>query len=280
MVETASNMSLPTENIVLVGAGRAATHLGRRLRAKNLRLIQILNRSASGAQHLAEELGVGWSDRWADLSPKADWVILAVRDDAVAEVGAQLAPYAPDALFTHTSGATPGGVLAPYCRRYGVFYPLQSFSVEHAPLWSKVPFCVDAHAPEDVLFLKKIAKIIGNIVYQVNDEARAVLHIAAVFANNFANHCFAVAEKIMELQGLPFEMLHPLMEETVAKALLDSPQAMQTGPAIRGDTDTIRRHLAWLEAHPLWRTLYVDMSQSINPKLPPLSDSEAVAPQP
>lgn len=255
-------------NIVLIGAGRIATHLGRRMRAKGLHVAQVLNRSASVARTLAEELGADWSDQWADLTPNAEWIILAVRDDAIAEVGAQLGPLAPEALFTHTSGATPGAVLAPYCRRYGVFYPLQSFSVEHAPLWSKVPFCVDAHTPEDVLFLKKMGKILGNLVYQINDEERAVLHIAAVFANNFANHCFAVAEKIMEEKGLPFEMLHPLMEETLAKALQTSPEMMQTGPARRGDMDTIQRHLDWLEAHPLWRALYVDMSRSINPKLP------------
>ncbi len=259
-------MQLPT-NIVLVGAGRIATHLGRRIRAKGMRIVQVLNRSASPAQTLAEELQAQWSNNWADLYPEADWVILAVRDDAIAKISAQLGHLAPEALFTHTSGATPGAALASHCRRYGVFYPLQSFSAEHTPLWSKVPFCVDAHAPEDVLLLKRIAKILGNLVYQINDEQRAVLHIAAVFANNFANHCFAVAEKIMEQQNLPFEMLHPLMEETLAKALLDSPEIMQTGPALRGDMDTIQRHLQWLKAHPLWYQLYTDMSRSINPKL-------------
>ncbi|MCS7035446.1 MAG: DUF2520 domain-containing protein [Saprospiraceae bacterium] len=266
-------MNLPIR-IVMVGAGRIATHLGRRLRAKGLRVVQVLNRSAAPAQALATELQADWSDDWSNITPQADWVILAVRDDAIADVGAQLSQYAPDSLFTHTSGATPGAVLAPYCRRYGVFYPLQSFSAEHVPLWSKVPFCVDASQAEDLAFLKKIAKIIGNLVYHITDEQRAVLHIAAVFANNFANHCFAVAERIMEQQGLPFEMLHPLMEETLIKALLDSPEHMQTGPAARGDMDTIQRHLQWLQAHPLWRDLYVDMSRSINPALP-LGEIEA-----
>lgn len=269
-------MNLPTR-IVLVGAGRIATHLGRRLRAKNLRIVQVLNRSAKAAQTLADELQVKWSDQWADIVPNADWIILAVRDDAIADVGAQLSQYASDALFTHTSGATPGAILAPYCQRYGVFYPLQSFSAEHVPLWSKVPFCVDAANAEDLALLKKIAKVIGNLVYHITDDQRAVLHIAAVFANNFANHCFAVAERILEQQGLPFEMLHPLMEETLAKALLDSPENMQTGPAIRGDMDTIQRHLRWLQDHPLWRTLYVDMSRSINPTLP--LDAPSASPQ-
>ena len=108
-----------------------------------------------------------------------------------------------------------------------------------------------------------MAKTIGNLVYQVNDNQRAVLHVAAVFANNFTNHCFALAEKILEEADLPFEMLHPLMEETLAKALQDSPAKMQTGPAMRGDEETIRRHLSLLSQHPEWQALYANLSQSI-----------------
>ncbi|MEQ1745897.1 MAG: DUF2520 domain-containing protein [Saprospiraceae bacterium] len=259
-------MSTPN-TIVIAGAGRIATHLGKRLRAKGLRVAQVLNRSADSARALATELRSDWSDDWSDIHRDADWILVAVRDDAIASVGQSLAPYAPQALVTHTSGATPGVVLAPFFERYGVFYPLQSFSMERTPVWSKVPFCVDAGTEEDVLVLKKIAKTIGNLVYQVNDEQRSVLHVAAVFANNFANHCFAIAEKILEEKNLPFELIHPLMEETMAKALLESPAKMQTGPAARGDLDSMQRHLDWLTSHPEWRELYLGLSKSINPAL-------------
>lgn len=260
-------MQIKSTKITLVGAGRIAFHLGKRLQAKGLRVVQVLNRSAEPARKLAGMLGCDWSDDWSALRSDVDWVLLAVRDDAIAGVGAALAPYAGTALVTHTSGATPGTVLAPYFERFGVFYPLQTFSGERMPVWSKVPFCVDANAAEDVVFLRKIAKVIGNLVYQVTDEQRAVLHVAAVFANNFANHCFAIAEKILEEKQLPFEMLHPLMEETLVKALQDSPGQMQTGPAIRGDVDTLQRHLEWLQQHPAWQTLYRELSASINPAL-------------
>ena len=254
-------------NIVLVGSGRIATHLGKRLKDKGMPIAQVLSRTAAHARALGEALQADWSDDWSELRQDADWIILAVRDDAIAEVGKQLARYAPGALVTHTSGATPGRVLAPWFERYGVFYPLQTFSAERMPLWSKIPFCVDAASGADLNFLKKVAKVIGNLVYQVDDEQRAVLHVAAVFANNFANHCFAIAEKILDEKNLPFELLHPLMEETLAKALLDSPARMQTGPAIRGDTDTIGRHLDWLKQHPAWHELYARMSENINPDL-------------
>jgi predicted short-subunit dehydrogenase-like oxidoreductase (DUF2520 family) len=251
--------------IVIVGSGRIAWHLGKRLKAKGLPIAQVISRTAEHAEALADVLHTRWSDDWAEVLPDADWLLIAVRDDAIAEVGAALARFAPGALATHTSGATPGAVLKPFFQRFGVFYPLQSFSFERSPVWSKIPFCVDAQSDEDVLFLKKIAKTIGNLVYRVNDEQRSALHVAAVFANNFANHCFAIAEKLLDEKDLPFEMLHPLMEETLAKTLHDSPARMQTGPAVRGDEDTIRRHLDLLKNRPEWQELYAKMSASINP---------------
>ena len=259
-------MSTPAK-IVIAGAGRVAWHLGKRLKSKGLPVAQVLSRTAEHAESLARTLHARWSGDWSEVLPQADWVLLAVRDDAIADVASRLAPHVPGALVTHTSGGTPGTVLKPYFKRFGVFYPLQSFSFERSPAWSKIPFCVDADREEDVLFLKKIAKTVGNLVYRVNDEQRAALHVGAVFANNFANHCFAVAEKLLGEKGLPFELLHPLMEETLAKALQDSPARMQTGPAVRGDVDTIRRHLELLNDHPRWKELYQKLSASINPEM-------------
>ncbi|MEZ4920774.1 MAG: DUF2520 domain-containing protein [Saprospiraceae bacterium] len=256
-----------TPKIVLVGAGRIGMHLGRRLKSKGLRVQQILNRTSERAEELAQMLDCDWSVNWEDVLPDADWVILAVRDDAIESVAEALKPYCPDALVTHTSGATPGLVIKKSFRRFGVFYPLQSFSMDRMPVWSKVSFCVDAGSAEDVVFLKKIAKRIGNLVYQVDDKQRAVLHIAAVFANNFSNHCYTISERILDEANLPFELMHPLIEETVSKALLESPARMQTGPAIRGDQETIDSHMKLLKTHPDLQTLYLLFSKNINPDL-------------
>jgi predicted short-subunit dehydrogenase-like oxidoreductase (DUF2520 family) len=250
-------------HIVLIGSGRVAWHLGKRLKAKGLPVAQVINRTKERASVLAKLLSADHSDNFADIDPKADWLLFAVRDDAIAETAAQVAAYTPNALATHTSGATPGTVFAPFFSRYGVFYPLQTFSMERVPVWSKIPFCVDASNPDDLLFLKKTAKTIGNLVYKVDDAQRAQLHVAAVFANNFSNHCFSIAEKLMEAKGLPFELLHPLLEETLAKALQDSPAKMQTGPARRGDQESIQRHLKLLESEPHWHKIYEEITKDI-----------------
>ncbi|MBV6441478.1 MAG: DUF2520 domain-containing protein [Haliscomenobacteraceae bacterium CHB4] len=264
------NNQQPTtiRKIVVIGSGRVAWHLGKRLKARGLPVAQVVSRTAEHARALAGVLGARWTDDASEVLPDAGWLLIAVRDDAIAEVAAALAPHAPGALATHTSGATPGMVLQPFFKRHGVFYPLQSFSLEHSPVWSKIPFCVDASSDEDALFLEKMAGRIGKLVYRVDDAQRSILHVAAVFANNFANHCFAVADKLLAEKDLPFEMLHPLMEETLAKALLDAPARMQTGPALRGDAATVKRHLELLKNHPGWRELYAKMTRSINPDLP------------
>lgn len=225
--------------------------------------MQVLNRTAQPARELAAALDADWSDRWSDVRPDADWLLLAVRDDAIGEVAAALAPYVPQALATHTSGATPGTVLAPHFQRFGVFYPLQSFSRERAPDWSAIPLCVDAATPADLLFLQEMADKLGIRAWPVNDEQRAALHVAAVFANNFVNHCYTIAEQLLAEKGLPFELLHPLMRETLAKALAYSPAQMQTGPARRGDQATVERHLALLTQHADWHALYAALSESI-----------------
>ncbi len=242
--------------------------MGQRLQAKGLTVVQVLNRTAAPARALAGALGTDWSDRWSDVRTDADWLLLAVRDDAIGPVAAALAPHVPQALATHTSGATPGAVLAPHFRRFGVFYPLQSFSQERRPAWSTIPFCVDAVDPDDLAFLKRTARKVGGRAWPVNDEQRAALHVAAVFANNFTNHCYTVAEALLAEQGLPFELLHPLMQETLAKALAYSPARMQTGPARRGDEATLRRHLALLAGHPDWQAMYAAVSRSIAPVFP------------
>jgi len=256
---------IASPKIVIAGSGRIAWHLGRRLKTKGLHVAQVISRTLEHAVALGEALGCASTDDWAAIRSDADWILIAVRDDSIEAVAGLLAPHAPDAFVTHTSGATPGKALAPFFARYGVFYPLQTFSMDRTPVWSKIPFCVDAVQKEDLLFLKKTAKTIGNLVYQVNDEQRARLHVAAVFANNFVNHCFAIAEKLLEDKDLPFDLIQPLMEETLAKVLHDSPAKMQTGPAIRGDAATVARHLDLLKMHPEWQELYKRISRSINP---------------
>ena len=248
---------------VLIGAGKIATHLGHRLLASGIPVVQVVSRSGASAQKLADSLGCDWTTDTEQALPAADWYIIAVKDDAIPAVAAALSSRIGSGLVVHTSGATPGTVLRPFFQHSGVFYPLQTFSLEKKPLWSKIPLCVDAVADEDLHFLEKMAHKIGAKPQHITDTQRAQLHVAAVFANNFSNHCLAVAEQLLLSQGLPFALLHPLVEATLSKALSGSPALAQTGPALRGDMATMEQHQHLLEGHEQWQAIYRTLSDSI-----------------
>ena len=94
------------------------------------------------------------------------------------------------------------------------------------------------------------------------------LHIAAVFVNNFTNHLFKISADILQKQQLPFDVLLPLIEETVNKIRSNAPDVMQTGPAVRGDDATVAKHLDFLEKHtPQYSLIYKILSVGINQNL-------------
>lgn len=254
--------------IVLIGAGNVGTHLGHRLHACGIPIKQVYSRQLRKAQKLARQVNAQANNQWTELYPNADLYILAVSDDAIADVAQKMyAQLSPDVLVVHTSGATPSNVLQHF-RRHGVFYPLQTFSVDQGVDFSLIPICVSASQPEDEAFLEKTGQTVSSKVYRINDKKRAVLHVAAVFANNFANHCFQISHEMLEKEQLPFDLLLPLIQETARKITDQTPANMQTGPAIRGDVDTIQRHLDYLEkTNNPYREIYRQLSKSIQPSI-------------
>jgi len=174
-----------TPKIVLIGAGNVGYHLGCRFRELGVEVLQVFSRDKKKAQTLAKKIDTKATNKLAKVTPEADIYILAVHDGAIAEVAAQL-QFLDDKkrLFVHTSGATPSTVLKPYFRNYGIFYPLQTFSISRQANFEDIPICVDAKRKKHREQLLKLAKITSPKVYEVNDKQRAILHVAAVFVNN------------------------------------------------------------------------------------------------
>jgi len=251
-------------DIALIGSGNLGRHLGIHLKQSGHRLLQVFSRALDKANDLAQRTGSQAVNQLSTLTPEASIYILAVSDDAIAEVGAQLSRrLPPDALVVHTSGATPSQVLAPHFKRYGVFYPLQTFSRNREIDMREVPFCLTASSEEDVTILEKLAQDLSRSVYRITDEQRAYLHLGGVWVNNFTNHLFHIGEALLKEQQLPFDLLRPLIRETAAKIQQQPPAAMQTGPAVRGDRATMERHRALLDERPDWKALYRLISESI-----------------
>ena len=147
--------------------------------------------------------------------------------------------------------------------RCGVLYPLQTFSKEKPVDFGEVPLFVEAPCPDDLNILKQLGADIGSKTFEADSLQRQQLHLAAVFACNFTNHLFAIADDLLKESGLPFDVLRPLIRETVEKTATLSPREAQTGPAIRRDSNVMEKHLLKLSDHLQWQEIYRLLSENI-----------------
>jgi predicted short-subunit dehydrogenase-like oxidoreductase (DUF2520 family) len=168
-----------------------------------------------------------------------------VNDDAVGDIVLQLER--SSSLIVHTSGSLPMEVLASASPDHGVLYPLQTFSLPRTVSMRGVPLCIEASGNKQLAILAELASSISGHVYELDSQQRLCLHIAAIFTNNFTNYLYTLAGGILDKCGLPAVLLHPLMQETAAKAIQMGASGTQTGPAVRGDEETISMHLEWLK---------------------------------
>ncbi|OWP62116.1 glycerol-3-phosphate dehydrogenase [Hymenobacter amundsenii] len=251
--------------IVLLGAGRVAAHLGPALAAAGHPPVAIWSRTAASGVALAARLpaGTAIAPNLHELPP-AEVYLLALPDAVVPEVLAA-ARFAAGALVAHTAGALPLSVFTPYSNqiRGGVFYPLQTFGPGRVIDWATVPLCLEAADAAGLVTLHALAAALSSDVREVSSAQRLQLHVAAVWASNFPNHLLGIGRELLEQAGLPWELLHPLIRETVDKALNQPPFGAQTGPAVRHDAATLTRHDAALATHPRWQMLYRELTASI-----------------
>lgn len=249
--------------VSIVGSGNVAWHLARALEKAGHHIGEIYNRDIKKATQLVDNLYDAVAITEPDFrKSKASIILLAVSDDAIEEVCRHLI-LPPETVIAHTSGSRPLEALNALPNPKGVFYPLQTFSKGKEIDISQVPFCLefDGDISEHILF--NLATSLSNSVYHVDSQQRRVLHIAAVFACNFTNHLWTLSEKILEAEHLEFEMLKPLIAETVAKSLKINPQKAQTGPASRGDMLTIQQHLLYLQRDNNLYNIYKQLTDSI-----------------
>ena len=247
-------------NIVIVGAGNVAHHLGFALQNAGHYIQQVVGRSKENTESLAKKLNTDYSLRVKETNTDVDLVVLAVSDGAIAGIVSQVD--FGKTLVVHTSGSVPVDALSEV-ENHGVFYPLQTFSKNREVNFKDIPIFVEASSHINFFILKQLGGQLSNKVEECSSEQRKTLHLAAVFACNFSNHLYAIAESILEEHGLEFDHIAPLIQETSKKAIESKPKNVQTGPAIRNDEDTIAKHLKLLEAHPEFQKIYSFVSDSI-----------------
>ena len=181
-----------------------------------------------------------------------------MNDDAISDVLSQL----KNTAIVHTSGSIGMNIFSDNFSNCGVFYPLQTFNKEVEVNISEVPFCIEGNSLKFENQLTQIAKRISNNVVVMDSEQRKQLHIAAVFACNFSNQMFAIADDLLAEKNIDFEILLPLIKQTIAKLDKNKPKTVQTGPAMRNDKTIIQEHINLIQEKEI-KVLYQKISANI-----------------
>ncbi len=249
--------------IAIIGAGNVAWSLSAAIdNIDNTEVVAIASPTTSRATEIAARLRAAEAVTIGEMAKvEADIFILAVPDTAVADVADALAGTHRGAIWAHTSGSVDMYVLKPLSDNIGVFYPMQTFTRGRMVDMATVPFFIEGSDDRVVATLKTLAGKLSPMVTVARGDDRALLHAAAVFACNFTNHLWAISSQLLQRRGIPFEVMRPLVMETVKKAFEDTPDSGQTGPARRGDLATIGRHTA-IVGKP-YDKMYQFISQSI-----------------
>ena len=248
-------------SVVIIGSGNLAEALARAVAASPLGLRQVFGRNRDRVAAVAALSGtVGESD--PSRLARADIYLIAVSDAAVAEVASSL-PIDAAAVVAHTAGSVPVDALARFPRR-AVFYPFQTFTKGREVDFSEIPILVETASPDLRGEVEAFARCLSRTVLYADSALRGQVHLAGVFACNFANHLFELGGEVLRRAGVWADLLRPLIAETTAKALAAArPAAVQTGPAVRGDLPTQERHLRLLADDALLSDIYRLITQSI-----------------
>lgn len=250
--------------IVLVGAGNLACSLGRALFEAGNDILQVYSRTCQAASALADALDASPVTEIDRISADADVYIVAVKDSVMADIVPSLCHGKEGKVFLHTSGSVAASVFEGRALHYGVLYPMQTFSKSKPLAFKDIPCFIEGSDEFALETVSKLAHSLSDSVLRLDSEARKHLHLAAVFACNFANHCYEISSEILAKYGIPFEVMLPLIDETARKVHVMRPYEAQTGPAVRYDKNVIGMQAGLLEDNVFFRKVYESMSDSIH----------------
>ncbi len=248
--------------VVLLGSGNVAYHLALALKsAEQVELIQRYSRNGNNDAFFDATLPC--SNDLQDLK-KADIYLLAIKDDNIGSLSEKLQHL--KGLVVHTSGSVRYKTLHSGLRR-GVLYPVQTFTINQAIEFKKVPLVIEAETKDDLQLLQTFAGSLSEQVFELNSLEREKLHVSAVFANNFSNYMFACADALCKEFNLPFDVLRPIILETGKKIQTMDPLEAQTGPARRNDQVIIEKHIGMLQGEK--KEIYTLLSNAITKAFQP-----------
>ncbi len=250
--------------VILLGAGKLATHLGKALLAAGHDILQVYSRTMESASALSAIIGGVSVTDICQVRDDADLYIFSVKDSVLAGLIPQLCKGKETKVSIHTAGSVPMEVFQGMALHYGVLYPMQTFSKTREVNFSEIPCFIEYNDDYAQQVVNELARSLSQHVYSISSDDRRYLHLAAVFACNFVNHCYSISHDLLEKHGIPFNVMLPLIDETAAKVHQLSPAEAQTGPAVRYDENVICAQASLLWDNPLLKDIYERMSQNIH----------------
>jgi predicted short-subunit dehydrogenase-like oxidoreductase (DUF2520 family) len=247
--------------ITFIGSGNVATNLAHAFDKAGHTINQIISTNIDHAKALASKFGAYYGNASSELYADSDFILICVNDEAYSAALALVSP-STTAIVCHTAGPVSMNALSSYTGGYGVLYPLQSLRKEEVKDLMQVPIFVEGNSAHTTLKIAELADSISNNVSEVSSEQRAKYHLAAVFANNFTNLMYAIADDYLSKEGLDFNKLLPIITETAIRLKDGKPKDWQTGPAKRGDNEVIDKHISMLEDSAL-KNIYKQLSDYI-----------------
>ena len=244
----------------IVGSGNIASWFAYVIHKNGGKIEQIFSRKLKNAQALASLYQSEATDKIECLKQDSDVYLFAINDNAYLSV-LEMLTFKPQ-LAVHTAGSVSQHIFDGYAERYGVIYPYQSISKNADFSDILVPLCIESSDEETENQLFQLGKVWADDVALIDECQRAYLHLAAVFACNFVNAMYGIGYDILEKENINPNILWPLLENTLNKIKEISPIEAQTGPAMRNEQITMKKHLDLLDDEAL-KEIYSIISKRI-----------------
>lgn len=249
-------------NIVVIGSGNVATHLTQGLFQQGVTISAVISRNINNAESLGKLVEAEACDNMKKYPHwgKEDLVLIAIKDDAIDEV--MSSGLLQNSSVVHTSGSYDSENMKNHCMAYGAFYPFQTFRKTASVDLSTVPFFIEMSDNTGMMLIEKLGHLLSNSIHRLNSGERKKLHLSGVFLNNFIYFILDKTKNLCVDHGISQELLKPLLQQTIRFAL-DYPENLQTGPAKRGDLQTMKSHIELLSSNPNLAEIYKTMSYLI-----------------
>jgi predicted short-subunit dehydrogenase-like oxidoreductase (DUF2520 family) len=250
------------QNIVIIGCGNLAWHLAKHFISLKKFDVLIYNHAPNKALAAFRKIGCVTHDNLDTVKKDAGFYFICVADQHLKTVSSRIKT--DTGLVIHTSGSKSLQELKQH--NAAVFYPLQTFSKNDEVDWKTIPLIIEARDASGLNQIKKIARLFSKKIIHLSSEERLRLHLSAVLVNNFTNALYVTADKLLAEsrdKKINFQLLKPLIRQSVMKLDRLSPAEAQTGPAKRNDRTVMKQHADLLQGNKELQKLYKQLSHLI-----------------